>query len=376
MSIPGLREALDDVDRRILDLVAQRQNIVAEIGRSKSRDGRPLRDYEREKTVIDQAVAHAETLGLDAAFVVDLMERLIHHSLATQERDAVASLDTVADASALVIGGAGKMGRWFVAFLRSKGYSVSIADPSAEPGPQNFATWQEAGVDYDLVLVASPLTLTDEILTGLAASRPRGLVIDISSIKTAAARGLERLRANGCRVASIHPMFGPDTDMLSGRHLIVVDTGDPADAEAAKSLFSGTMVETLDMSLDEHDRVVAFILGLSHALNIAFFTALARSGETAARLIRLSSTTFDAQLLVAAAVARENPDLYFDIQNANRHGLLALDSLCDAAATVREVVANGDRDAFTALMHEGQRYFAGRRREAAGGARARRKLGR
>ena len=30
------------------------------------------------------------------------------------------------------------------------------------------------------------------------------------------------------------------------------------------------------MGLDEHDRLIAYVLGLSHALNIAFFTALAK----------------------------------------------------------------------------------------------------
>ena len=38
------------------------------------------------------------------------------------------------------------------------------------------------------------------------------------------------------------------------------------------------------MSLDDHDRLIAYVLGLSHALNIAFFTALAESGEAAPKL--------------------------------------------------------------------------------------------
>jgi prephenate dehydrogenase len=70
----------------------------------------------------------------------------------------------------------------------------------------------------------------------------------------------------------------------------------------ARALFAVTMVEQRVMSLDDHDRVMAFVLGLSHAVNIAFFTALARSGETAPRLAELSSTTFDSQLEVAKMI--------------------------------------------------------------------------
>jgi len=126
----------------------------------------------------------------------------------------------------------------------------------------------------------------------------------------------------------------------------------------AKELFAATMVEQLDMGLEDHDRLIAYVLGLSHALNIAFFTALAESGEAAPRLAKLSSTTFDSQLLVSAAVARDNPHLYFEIQNLNKFGLGPLDALCDAAQRIRETVAGGDEQAFVELMERGREYLA------------------
>jgi chorismate mutase/prephenate dehydrogenase len=156
-------------------------------------------------------------------------------------------------------------------------------------------------------------------------------------------------------------MYGPDTELLSGRHMIFVDAGCPQATAAAKELFSATMVEQLDMSLDDHDRLIAYVLGLSHALNIAFFTALAESGEAAPRLAKMSSTTFDAQLLVSAAVAHDNPRMYFEIQNLNDFGIDPLDALCESAARIRDVVANRDEEAFVELMQKGRDYLAARR---------------
>ena len=95
------------------------------------------------------------------------------------------------------------------------------------------------------------------------------------------------------------------------------------------------MAWQIEMPLEDHDRLIAFVLGLSHALNIAFFTALAESGETLPRLAELSSTTFDEQLAVAAKVAGENPQLYFEIQHDNPHGEDALHALAAAADTMR-----------------------------------------
>jgi chorismate mutase/prephenate dehydrogenase len=103
------------------------------------------------------------------------------------------------------------------------------------------------------------------------------------------------------------------------------------------------------------------VLGLSHALSVAFFTALADSGEAAPKLATMSSTTFDAQLLVSAAVARDNPYLYFEIQNLNEFGLQPLEALCESADRVRRLVANGDEAGFVKLMKKGRDYMALRR---------------
>ncbi len=102
--------------------------------------------------------------------------------------------------------------------------------------------------------------------------------------------------------------------------MIFIDLATQRRCKRRRELFAPTMAERVVMGLDEHDRLIAYVLGLSHALNIAFFTALAESGEAAPRLAKLSSTTFDSQLEVASRVAAESPDLYYEIQSLNDYG--------------------------------------------------------
>ena len=358
MTLDELRKELSAVDRRLVELVAERQRLVGEIGRNKRDTGTNTRDYAREKDVLDMGRAQAEELGIDPDLVEDLLEMLIRSSLQSQEHDRVVAESKGDGRRALVIGGNGKMGRWFAEFFMSQGFATTIADKSIEDGPRQFRNWTDAGVDFDVIVVAAPLAVSGRILAQLAVLKPRGLLFDIGSLKSPLVDGLQELRDAGCRVTSLHPMFGPDTRLLSGRHLIFCDVGD-ADATAdAKDLFAATMVEQIDMGLDDHDRLIAYVLGLSHALNIAFFTALAESGEAAPKLAKMSSTTFDSQLLVSAAVAQDNPHLYFEIQNLNKFGLGPLDALCEAARRIRETVVEGDEDAFVELMERGREYFA------------------
>lgn len=358
MSLDDLRKDLSAIDRQLVEMIAQRQKIVGEIGRTKQTAGSATRDYAREKDVLDMGRAQAQEMGVDPDLVEGMLQMLIRTSLESQERERVAAEGKGDGRKVLVIGGAGKMGRWFADFFASQGYTTVVADPTLNDGPGVFSTWTDAGVDFDVIVVAAPLAVSGRILAQLAVLKPRGLVFDIGSLKSPLIDGLRELQSSGCRVTSLHPMFGPDTRLLSGRHLIFCDVGDSEATADAKALFSATMVEQLDMGLDDHDRLIAYVLGLSHALNIAFFTALAESGEAAPKLARMSSTTFDSQLLVSEAVAQDNPHLYFEIQNLNKFGLGPLDALCEAAARIRETVAGGDEEAFVDLMYKGREYLA------------------
>jgi chorismate mutase / prephenate dehydrogenase len=184
-------------------------------------------------------------------------------------------------------------------------------------------------------------------------------VFDVGSLKSPLRSALHALRDAGGNVTSIHPMFGPDTELLSGRHVIFIDLGVPAATAAARALFEPTMATLVEMDLERHDRLIAYVLGLSHALNIAFFTALAESGEAAPHLATLSSTTFDAQLGVARKVAAENPDLYFEIQALNDYGTESLAALLYAVERIRSVVRANDVEGFRALMTRGRAYLGG-----------------
>lgn len=362
MSLDALRSELADVDRRLLELVARRQELSSAIGDAKRAVGRAPRDYRQEREVLERARGLAEGLGVPPDVAETLLLLLIRSSLTVQERDRVAAHGTGSGRRVLVIGGAGKMGRWFVRFLDSQGYAVETADPAGPVGDfPHYEAWGAATLDHDVVVVAAPLRASNEVLHALAEDPPPGLVFDIGSLKSPLRSGLLALAETGARVTSVHPMFGPDTELLSGRHVIFVDVGNREATAQARDLFRSTMALRVDMDLERHDRLIAYVLGLSHALNIAFFTALAESGEAAPELATLSSTTFDEQLGIASGVAEENPHLYYEIQSLNEYGTESLAALLYAVERVRSVVRAGDEEEFVRLMERGRRYLSGRR---------------
>ncbi|HTL05172.1 MAG TPA: prephenate dehydrogenase/arogenate dehydrogenase family protein [Gemmatimonadales bacterium] len=357
----ALRSELGAVDRELLALVARRQALASAIGELKARLGRPTRDFSQEKEVLERARKTAESLGLPGDVGAELLRFLIASSLTRQEQDRLAASGSGLGRRALVIGGSGRMGGWLLRFLASQGFGVEIADPA--PGPEGvprIPDWRTSPLDHDLIVVAATLQASADILRGLAERKPQGLVFDVGSLKGPLWPALEALRGAGVRVTSIHPMFGPNTELLSGRHVIFVDCGVAEAVQAARDLFAPTMALQVEMSAAEHDRLIAYVLGLSHALNIAFSAALAGSGEAAPALARMSSTTFDAQLAVAQQVASENPRLYFEIQRLNQYGLEPLRALREVAEEILAAVERGDEAGFAALMERGREFYGNR----------------
>jgi chorismate mutase / prephenate dehydrogenase len=358
MTLDELRSTLTELDEQLLGLVARRQALSQEVAAVKRSTGRATRDFGRERDVILRGRTTAQRLGVSPDLAETLLRQLIKSSLTTQEHARVAADAHGSGKRALVIGGCGKMGGWFVEFLASQGFRVVIADPSGcPPGFERLDDWMNDALDFDLIVLATPLGITSNLLLKLAERKPRGLIFDLGSLKTPLRVGLDALVKASCRVTSLHPMFGPDTELLSGRHVIFIDLGNAEALKEAQDLFAPTMAERVVMGLDEHDRLIAYVLGLSHALNIAFFTALAESGEAALRLGQLSSTTFDAQLDVAGRVAAESPELYFEIQSLNEYGSESLRALREAVERLVSAVTTKNAAEFTALMSRGRAYL-------------------
>jgi len=357
-----LRKQISEADETILRCVAKRQALSEEVARAKRAIGKATRDYGRERDVLIRARELAESLQLSPQLAEKLLTLLIESSLTTQEHLRVEADNQGSGKRALVIGGAGKMGHWFAEFLDSQGFTVEIADPDPGAYP-NLKEWQSSPLDHEIIVIATPLGITASVLQALVARRPQGLVFDLASVKTPLREGLRALKDAGVKVTSLHPMFGPDTQLLSNRHVVFVDVGHAQAVNDAQELFRATMAECVVMGLEEHDRLMAFVLGLSHAVNIAFFTALANSGEAAPKLARLSSTTFNAQVAVAERVARESPALYFEIQALNAYSGESLAALLLAVERLRATVRSDDAEEFAALMTRGLEYFQQRESE-------------
>ena len=346
-TLDSLREGIRRLDLELVARVAERVDLARQVGELKRRQGFSTVDYAQERTVIERARAVAEERGLEPAVAEDLFARIIRASVIAQEEDSLRVAELGVGKSAVIVGGAGRMGRWLGRFLSAQGYTTGALDPAA--GREEDAWARRAFASAELVLCCAPPATIAELYTDWSGRPPTGVVVDVASIKTPLIAPIRALQRAGCRVASIHPMFGPATVLLRDADVVICDTGDAGAASVVAALFQPTSAHLVYLPLEDHDRIMADLLSLAHATAIAFSLALPATEHP------VRSTTFQVLESVAAAVVRESPDVYFEIQARNPHSTAALERLRGALDRIVAAVAAPDATKFRTLFEEGIR---------------------
>jgi len=252
-----------------------------------------------------------------------------------------------------VIGGAGRMGRWFVRHFVNQGEEVAISDiirseaesVAMSTGAKVAEHNLEAVEDADLVVVSTPIEVTPKVLEEIcSALRPSATIMEISSLKSKVVPVLERIAKRGVKAVSVHPLFGPGVQRLAGERVALIPVSDPtSELRLGRNLFPEAEIVVVDV--EEHDRAMALTLSLPHFLNVAFASVVGE--EDLNVLKKLGGTTFALQLVLAEAVMTEDPDLYASIQMGNLYTVECLERFLQRAGILRDHVAEKDVRSFS-----------------------------
>ena len=82
--LPALREHLSDLDKQIVELIAERFRVVADVGREKAGSDAAIRDPERERQVLDAVAQIARAAGAPVDLVLRMYRDLLGESVSRQ----------------------------------------------------------------------------------------------------------------------------------------------------------------------------------------------------------------------------------------------------------------------------------------------------
>lgn len=351
-----LRKKVKEIDRDIINMIARRTELTILIGSEKERLGIPLRDWEVEKAVMDNARRISKELGSSPEFIISVMRLLIQESRIQQEishfSDYKGSKENI-----LIIGGLGEMGRWFSQFFRNQGHSVSIYDITGKTDEfTSFTDLDDAIGSASFICIATSLEEVPGVIDQVSNLGFEGTVFDIASLKGHLKHAVGRAKDRGIGITSIHPMFGPGTRTLSDKVICFCDCGDKKSNEKVEALFTNTAASRVRLSFDEHDKAMSYVLGLAHIINIIYIKILTEGGYSYGELKDIGSTTFSSQMATTSSVIKENPHLYYAIQQCNPFKEELYTSLKETVESLAKMILTQDKEAFVRTIEEGNEW--------------------
>src|SRR5699024_12190188 len=84
-----IRQQLDETDKRIIDALAKRQQLVREVSSFKIDEKKNIRDMQREEQLLHKITKLARQAGLDRYFAEQLFKDIINHSVRFQTHTLV-----------------------------------------------------------------------------------------------------------------------------------------------------------------------------------------------------------------------------------------------------------------------------------------------
>ncbi len=347
--LDDLRAQIDNIDRRLVKLLSERQVVVERVAELKQQQDLPTFHPAREENLISARRAQASDAGLDPDYVEDLFRTVLRHSRVGQ-LETLGRRGVRPGAKVLLVGGRGSMGRFFARWFVQSDYELRVLDRDDWPKVEQLA----AGVD--LCVLAVPIDVTPSVTARIAPHLPAGCVLaDITSLKTEPVKAM--LGAYAGPVVGLHPLFGPTTATMD-KQIVVVTPG--RDLSACQwvldqlKVWGNVLVET---SAREHDEIMGIVQALRHFATFAFGQFLCSRGVPIFRTLELSSPIYRLELAMVGRLFAQDPELYAEIVFATPERQALLKQFVASLQQNLPLIERGDKAEFIAKFRKIAEWF-------------------
>jgi chorismate mutase/prephenate dehydrogenase len=341
---------IDAIDREVLQLLARRMGIVAEVAAWKRQHAARIRDLARERDLLGDRRARAERLGLSPETVESIFRLVL---LASREHQAALRAEVPADVEARtvgIVGGHGGMGALFGRLFADLGHPVLVSDLGTELSNVEVAR------AADVVVVAVPIGATVDVIREVGPHvRADALLCDVTSLKVAPMEAM--LASTRASVLGLHPMFGPRVHSLQGQRVVVCDGRGDEWARWMRRMLHARGLSLTEATPEAHDRAMAAVQVLTHFKTQVTALALARLGVPLRDTLDFTSPAYLMDLYVEGRHFAQSPELYGPIEMENPRTREVTAVFAQAASEVASILAARDQARFRAMFEEVRAYF-------------------
>ena len=247
----------------------------------------------------------------------------------------------------ILILGAGKVGSFFTDLL-SFDHEVAVLeqDPKRMRFIYNAVRMQDVeevkAFAPELVINCVTLSHTLDAFNAVIPYLPETCIIsDIASVKT---NLKEYYDASGFRYVSTHPMFGPpfaNLGQLEKENTSLISEGDYLGKIVFQDLYGKLGLHICEYTFEEHDKVVAYSLGIPFASTMVFAATMKHQDAP--------GTTFKRHMKIARGLLSEDDYLLTEIL-FNPRTPKQIERIQDELATLLDVIRRHDTEGIRAYL--------------------------
>jgi len=337
MPLSKLRDKIDAVDQKIIDLLAERLQLVGEVGEVKTVHGLPIYVPEREAAMLAKRREEAEKKGVPADLIEDILRRTMRESYASENETGFKTINP--DMKRIVIiGGNGLLGQRFVEMFELSGYDVDVL------GRANWDQAEQICSKAGLVIVGSPIDVTEDIIAQLTFLPEDCILADITSVKDGPLQAM--LDVHKGPVVGLHPMFGPDISSFAKQVIVYCDGRGEAQYSWLIEQMKIWGSHLYNVKAATHDESMTLIQALRHFTSFVYGVHLQGVDADLEQLLDLSSPIYRLELAMVGRLFAQEPTLYADIILSQKGNLEMIKRYHQHFADAIELLENSDRAEF------------------------------
>lgn len=257
-----------------------------------------------------------------------------------------------------IIGGTGKMGKFFRGVFERAGWRVLVSGRSTPLNPGDLAA------RCDIVMVSVPIRETVNVIEAVAPFlTERQILCDLTSLKTGPVKAMLASRA---QVIGLHPMFGPSVPGLAGQ--TIVATPGRCDEDTLSTflaVFERQGARITRTTPEEHDRVMAVVQGLTHFVTLGIADTMRRMGVSPVQTEEFMSPVYRMEMGLVGRLLSQDPALYSDMLRFNPYVPPVLEACQEAISNLHRAVGQDEGTRFEEIFRIDAEHFGEYRGRAA-----------
>ena len=248
-----------------------------------------------------------------------------------------------------IIGGTGNMGSCFKNAFESIGLNVQVSDINSKDKEDHIIE------NSDWIILTVPISETLKVFKNIKNKIKEDQIFsDFTSVKSILANDIGN---SNFEFISCHPLFGP-LNNLKGQNIVTIPIVSKEKYPMVVKVFEKIGLKITELkSLNEHDKYMSLIQGMTHFSHVCFTTAMKKLNPDLDKIMEICSPIYQSNISFSSRITGGDENLYTNIIMDNPLNKKVIQLYLETAKELFKKIEKDDHESFKQNFIENRKYL-------------------